>query len=834
MAVIINGKVYRNLQEQVLENTNDIENLKKPYGYKGPYDSLEDIPQEDKFDNAIYMIGTEEPYEIYKYNSTSDTFAYLGVYPLPGPQGQPGQNGTDGVTPHIGNNGHWFIGDTDTGISAQGPQGDPGVSPHIGANGNWFVGDVDTGVKAQGPKGDPGSAVPDWSNLREENITNQYTYSNGYEQYFSTANRLYAYYSKPYDAPATGGGTYQTDEKSLIQLLNNEITLSNRIGNGSEDYNMYAAFYIKDGVASYASQVIKDAEGLHPGRIEFTFPTSEDLMDYPNIAKSMFGRIATTADAGYVTYWKLGSNDSMPNYIYLSDNATRTNITDDYKTAFGSDRAAFIVEKTISGPTADVETKVYQKIGRFYDEVNNKTLHYFQCTQVTGANAQEIDVSLMIIDSTPIEDPEHPGSLYYYKYAVSYVNRTIPTSTYMNSLLAQKQATLVSGTNIKTVNGNSLLGSGDLQLTVSTAWNDIIGKPTFATVATSGSYNDLTNKPTIPTKTSDLTNDSNFISGITSQMIITALGYTPGTSNFSGSYNDLTNKPTIPTKTSDLQNDSGFITSVSWNDILSKPTFATVATSGDYNDLLNKPTIPTKVSDLTNDSGFITSSALSGYATQTWVGQQGYLTAITSAMIATALGYTPEHKLSADNSDTYIADLNGNGTGLTSFKNRLTGSDYGQGNAKLLTSDAIQFLINQAIASVSTISFQVVQTLPVSDIQTNVIYLVLKNPTEQDNLYNEWIYVNNNWELIGSTEVDLSNYYTKAEVNGMVPTTASSTSVVTPTTSAFVTGTTKTTETLTFTYSDNTTANITIVTSVTDNTSNAMTGATVATTTTLS
>jgi hypothetical protein len=29
-------------------------------------------------------------------------------------------------------------------------------------------------------------------------------------------------------------------------------------------------------------------------------------------------------------------------------------------------------------------------------------------------------------------------------------------------------------------------------------WENITGKPTFATVATSGSYNDLTNKPTIP------------------------------------------------------------------------------------------------------------------------------------------------------------------------------------------------------------------------------------------------------------------------------------------------------------------------------------------------
>ena len=36
--------------------------------------------------------------------------------------------------------------------------------------------------------------------------------------------------------------------------------------------------------------------------------------------------------------------------------------------------------------------------------------------------------------------------------------------------------------------------------------------------------------------------------------------------------------------------------------------------------------IPTKTSDLTNDSGFITSSALTGYATENWVTNQGYST----------------------------------------------------------------------------------------------------------------------------------------------------------------------------------------------------------------
>jgi hypothetical protein len=47
----------------------------------------------------------------------------------------------------------------------------------------------------------------------------------------------------------------------------------------------------------------------------------------------------------------------------------------------------------------------------------------------------------------------------------------------------------------------------------------------------------------------------------------------------------------VPTETSDLTNDSGFLTSVAWGDVTGRPTFATVATSGDYDDLTDKPTI---------------------------------------------------------------------------------------------------------------------------------------------------------------------------------------------------------------------------------------------------
>ena len=34
--------------------------------------------------------------------------------------------------------------------------GEDGITPHIGANGNWYIGETDTGIPAQGKKGDPG------------------------------------------------------------------------------------------------------------------------------------------------------------------------------------------------------------------------------------------------------------------------------------------------------------------------------------------------------------------------------------------------------------------------------------------------------------------------------------------------------------------------------------------------------------------------------------------------------------------------------------------------------------------------------------------------------
>lgn len=40
--------------------------------------------------------------------------------PIPAIKGEPGEHGSNGITPHIGDNGNWWIGETDTGVKAGG------------------------------------------------------------------------------------------------------------------------------------------------------------------------------------------------------------------------------------------------------------------------------------------------------------------------------------------------------------------------------------------------------------------------------------------------------------------------------------------------------------------------------------------------------------------------------------------------------------------------------------------------------------------------------------------------------------------------------------------
>lgn len=159
------------------------------------------------------------------------------------------------------------------------------------------------------------------------------------------------------------------------------------------------------------------------------------------------------------------------------------------------------------------------------------------------------------------------------------------------------------GNNMDTIDQNlgggggssTLAGLSDVNLTSPTTDDALIydgaewvNSPLSA-VAFSGDYTDLSNAPTIPTKTSDLNNDSDFVSD----------------SAYVHTDNNFTNADV--TKLSGIQAGAEVNVQSDWNEADN--------TADDY--IKNKPTIPTKTSDLNNDSGFLDSSDITVTQVQT-------------------------------------------------------------------------------------------------------------------------------------------------------------------------------------------------------------------------
>ena len=213
------------------------------------------------------------------------------------------------------------------------------------------------------------------------------------------------------------------------------------------------------------------------------------------------------------------------------------------------------------------------------------------------------------------------------------------TSGAVYTALGNKQDTLVSGTNIKTINSTSLLGSGNIDVLQNTA----TGTNSLGILSsTSSSYN--FGYSVAIGANSLLDSDYSVALGYntrTNNSYSTAIGYNAQTGGYcSIQLGNGTNSTASTFKVGFFRGTDN--TAHNW-ELLDGTTglIPDARLSTNIARTSQIPTVPTNISAFTNDSGYITSSALSGYATETWVGNQGYLTGITSSDVTTALGYTP-------------------------------------------------------------------------------------------------------------------------------------------------------------------------------------------------
>ena len=137
--------------------------------YQGnPLKNLPTLPQSDISGKAYIVFDPLTtpltPFFDLYYANNGDT-SWTIIHPF---TGQAGKNGKDGLTPYI-QNGYWWIGNTNTGVSAQGLRGPQGIQGPQGPQGIQGP---------QGPQGEPGTST-EFTHMNFSASDNSLAYSNG-------------------------------------------------------------------------------------------------------------------------------------------------------------------------------------------------------------------------------------------------------------------------------------------------------------------------------------------------------------------------------------------------------------------------------------------------------------------------------------------------------------------------------------------------------------------------------------------------------------------------------------------------------------------------------
>jgi hypothetical protein len=261
-------------------------------------------------------------------NDTSDLITWIAT--------KAGQAGADGVTPHIGQNGNWFIGDTDTNVKAEGTKGDKGNDGTPGTNGTngksayeLYVDSVPSGETAmtqaewlaslKGAKGDKGdTGTVDITNFYTKAEVDQKVAdaaSGGEIDLSAYAKKDNVYTKVQSDANFQPKGEYLTEHQSLEDYYTkDEIDGKNYL----TGIDAQATLYSKDEINTKLADYAKSADVYSKDEIDnFNFVNEYSL------SQMVYSK--EESDAKYLT-----SHQSLENY-YTKDDIDEKNFVDEYR-----------------------------------------------------------------------------------------------------------------------------------------------------------------------------------------------------------------------------------------------------------------------------------------------------------------------------------------------------------------------------------------------------------------------------------------------------------------------------------------------------------------------
>ena len=350
----------------------------------------------------------------------------------------------------------------------------------------------------------------------------------------------------------------------------------------------------------------------------------------------------------------------------------------------------------------------------------------------------------------------------------------IPPSSTIDSSLSSTSENPVQNKVIQ----SALAGKSDTNHTHNqylTSHQDISGKLDKAQGSSNASKNVVTDtngnitteaKPTIPTKVSDLTNDSNYVTTSDSRLsdARTPTSHTHGDITNDGKIGSTANKPIITTTNGKLTTGS-FGTSANTfcqgND--SRLSDARTPTSHTHGSLTNDgkigsasgKIITTGTNGALQASDSITKSMISDFPSSMAPSSHEHnATEVKDSSAYTNIG-------SSANATQHTINDKVN----TALGNKANSSNV-YSKSETYTQSEIITLISNAVSDLDL--FEVVTSLPTTNIKDNRLYLIANSENITNDAYDVYLRVNNAWERLDDFSLGITNYYKKTEVDTLL------------------------------------------------------------------
>ena len=630
---------------------------------------------------------------------------------IKGDQGEKGADGVNGITPTIDpTTKHWMIGDSDTGVVAEGKDGKDGTNGVNGTNGttptisstnrHWMIGSYDTGILAQGFTPTVGiNASGNWVINDVDTGKTAYPIINGQKHWVvnGTDTNIIAE-GKKGDKGDTGDEGFSptiTQERD-----DNKVTLTINQKTGTETVEIF------DGLNSYNDLELR-------GRIEDAEAAIETLNGDETVEGSVEAKIVEAFSK--FTSIKFEKVNSLPatgeNGVFYLVPATNADASNHYNEYIYIDGAWEFLG------TTEIDLSAYAK----KTDLPTKTSQLTNDSgYITSANlpgkASTTDLGLVKVDGTTI---------------------TIDADG--------------------VIKGTTEIGISEESDNVLTAKQDGLYVPPTDLSAYAKSN-------AIPTKVSQLTNDSGYV---------TSAGIPSKLSELENDLIATTLKAgtVIPDNDTITTDANGKITAKIGANSLSRVEGNQIELLDDgiYIGALNEEAIYNSI-----DAVDLASPILTEYTED-----ELYHLAWEEIEVKEKEEYT-EAELDEMLDSLDLSGIGGGGSGAANIIESISVNgvnippDANKNIALTIMTNSVDDLVNyykktetytksevdNLIDVIGGGKFEVVESLPAENINLKAIYLVAKATSETSNIYDEYVYINGAWEKIGNTQIDLSDYIT--------------------------------------------------------------------------